>query len=67
MNSKIKIIVITSIFLLIFICGTILIFLTPSKIKITYGMNTSTEDGVIISFNVFEPVNNDNNKKAGAR
>ena len=64
MNNKIKIIVITSIFLLIFICGTILIFLTPSKIKITYGLTTSTEDGVIISFNVFEPVNNDNNKKA---
>lgn len=64
MNAKIKTISITGVFLLIFICGTIFIFLVPSNIKITYGLETSTEDGVIISFNVFEPVNNDNNKKA---
>ena len=64
MNTKFKTIAIVSVFLLIFICGTILILSVPFTIKITYGLNTTTEDGVIISFNVFEPVNNDNNKKA---
>ena len=64
MNAKTKTIILIGLFLLIFICGTIFIFIVPWNIKITYGLNTTTEDGVIISFNVFEPINNNNNKKA---
>ena len=37
-------IVITSIFLSLFILGTVLIFTTPSSIKITYGLVAETED-----------------------
>jgi pimeloyl-ACP methyl ester carboxylesterase len=51
-------------FLLIFIIGTILIFITPTTIKVTYGLSIQTEDGVNIAFNVFEPQNGATNKKA---
>ncbi len=46
---------ISSIFLLMFIGGTILIFNVPFSIKITYSLTTKTEDGTLIAFNVFEP------------
>jgi dienelactone hydrolase len=52
------------VFLLIFIIGTILIFITPTSIKVTYGLTTQTDDGVTIAFNVFEPQSGGTNKKA---
>jgi pimeloyl-ACP methyl ester carboxylesterase len=62
MNKKRELSII--IFSLLFIFGTILIFTIPTGIKSTYFLTTQTEDGEIISFNVFEPINGDNNKKA---
>ncbi len=59
-----KRIILISIFLLTFIIGTILIFITPIGIKSTYGKTVTTSDGVMISFNVFEPKNGGTNKKA---
>ncbi len=71
MNQSKKNTIITLIFLLIFITGTILIFTVPVTVKSTYGLTTQTEDGVTISFNVFEPqeeyykaANGDAKKKA---
>ncbi|MFX1573594.1 MAG: alpha/beta hydrolase [Promethearchaeota archaeon] len=52
------------VFLAFFIIGTILIFLVPIGIKSTYGKTIRTADGVTIVFNVFEPKNEDSNKKA---
>jgi len=52
------------IFLSIFALGTILIFLIPTSIKITSNLSTRTEDGVNISFNVIEPNNGVEKKKA---
>ncbi|MHA2431590.1 MAG: hypothetical protein ACXACC_11265, partial [Promethearchaeota archaeon] len=43
------------IFLTLFIIGTVFIFITPFSVKSTYGLATTTDDGVTISFNVFEP------------
>ncbi len=51
-------------FLAIFVAGTILIFTTPMNVKITYSQSVETKDGVQISFNVFEPINEDEEKKA---
>lgn len=51
-------------FLSMFLVGTLLIFTTPSSIKVRYGLTTETKDGVTISFNVFEPDNANKNKKA---
>lgn len=51
-------------FLSMFLLGTFLIFTTPSSIKVRYGLTTETKDGVTISFNVFEPDNDNKNKKA---
>ncbi|MHA1338287.1 MAG: alpha/beta hydrolase [Promethearchaeota archaeon] len=56
--------IISLLFLFMFIIGTILIFTIPSKVKITYGLNTKTEDGITVSFNVFEPIGGDKKKKA---
>jgi alpha/beta superfamily hydrolase len=53
-----------TLFLAIFIIGTIFIFITPFNIKSTYGLTAITDDEVRISFNVFEPRNGGNNKKA---
>ena len=50
-------ILVIGIFLSVFIMGTVLIFLIPTSVKITYGLTTVTEDGEIIEFNVFEPSN----------
>ncbi len=51
-------------FLSMFLVGTLLIFTTPSSIKVRYGLTTQTKDGETISFNVFEPDNDNKNKKA---
>ncbi len=51
-------------FLSMFLVGTLLIFTTPSSIKVRYGLTTETKDGETISFNVFEPDNDNKNKKA---
>ncbi|MFX0042463.1 MAG: alpha/beta hydrolase [Candidatus Hodarchaeota archaeon] len=48
---------------MIFIIGTILIFITPTNIKITYGRTVKTSDGETISFNVLEPRRGGSNKK----
>ena len=51
-------IVLISVFLSVFIAGTMLIFTVPFSVKSTYGLSTETSDGVTISFNVFEPQEN---------
>ncbi len=48
----------------LFIIGTILIFTIPVSVKATYGQTVTTDDGVIIYFNVYEPVHGDNVKDA---
>ncbi|MHA2283490.1 MAG: alpha/beta hydrolase [Promethearchaeota archaeon] len=58
-----KLLLIT-IFLAIFITGTVLIFIIPVGVKSTYGQTVQTTDGVTISFNVFEPNRGGVNKKA---
>jgi alpha/beta superfamily hydrolase len=64
MRNYKKLLIVTSIFLLIFVLGTILIFLTPFSIKSSYGHTIKTSDGETISFNVFEPRKAGTNKKA---
>ena len=59
-----KRVVIICFFLGIFILGTIFIFITPFSVKSTYGLTATTDDGVVISFNVFEPQNGGMNKPA---
>lgn len=59
-----KQIVLICVFLTIFIVSTVFIFITPLSVKRTLNLTTVTSDGVTISFNVFEPVNGGNNKKA---
>ena len=53
-----------TLFLAIFITGTVLIFIIPIGVKSTYGQTVQTTDGVTISFNVFEPKRTGVNKKA---
>ncbi|MHA1257797.1 MAG: alpha/beta hydrolase, partial [Promethearchaeota archaeon] len=62
MDKKNKFFII--LFLSMFLVGTFLIFTTPSSIKVRYGLTTLTKDGETISFNVFEPDNDNKNKKA---
>ena len=62
MDKKNKFFII--LFLSMFLMGTFLIFTTPSSIKVRYGLTTLTKDGETISFNVFEPDNDNKNKKA---
>ncbi|MFW9992209.1 MAG: alpha/beta hydrolase [Candidatus Odinarchaeota archaeon] len=50
-----KDLVLSCFFLLLFIFSTVLIFITPASVKITYGLTVQSEDGVTVSFNVFEP------------
>lgn len=45
-----------AVFLSIFAIGSVLMFTTPVSVKATYGLTAQTDDGVSISFNVFEPV-----------
>ncbi len=53
-----------ALFLTIFITGTVLILIVPIGVKSTYGKTVQTDDGVTISFNVFEPKRSGLNKKA---
>ncbi|MFX1299232.1 MAG: alpha/beta hydrolase, partial [Promethearchaeota archaeon] len=67
MNFKIdnrKKLILISIFFALFLVGTILMFIIPTSVKITYDLTTQTEDGLTISFNVFEPINGNPVKKA---
>ena len=59
-----KRIILLSSFLALFVIGTILIFNVPISVKATYNKSIRTTDGVIISFNVFEPVGGGMNKPA---
>ncbi len=63
-NLSKKRIALTCIFLAIFVIGTIFIFIVPLSVKSTYGLSTQTDDGVTISFNVFEPLDGGLNKPA---
>lgn len=63
-NLSKKRIALTCIFLVIFVIGTIFIFIVPLSVKSTYGLATQTDDGVTISFNVFEPLDGGLNKPA---
>ncbi len=58
-----KRIIITSIFLSMFIVGTILIFTIPIGVKASYYHVAQTSDGELISFNVFEPIGRESNIK----
>jgi len=64
LNLSKKKIILIGIFLGIFVIGTIFIFITPFSVKSTYGLTTTTDDGVTISFNVFEPQSGGINKPA---
>ncbi len=57
-----KRIILSSIFLLIFIFGTVLICTTPSNIEIKYNLTVETKDGEQISFNTYEPIDRHNDK-----
>ncbi|MFX0008658.1 MAG: alpha/beta hydrolase, partial [Candidatus Hermodarchaeota archaeon] len=59
-----KRIILLSIFLAIFITGTVFIFTVPISVKATYNKSIRTTDGVTISFNVFEPVSGGLSKPA---
>ncbi len=50
-------------FLTLFTVGTILIFTVPFNVKITYGLSVHTDDGVVISFNLFEPAGRETESK----
>ncbi|TFG20089.1 MAG: hypothetical protein EU529_15470 [Promethearchaeota archaeon] len=59
-----KRIILSSIFLLIFIFGTFLIFTTPSNIEIKYNLTVETKDGEQISFNTYKPIDGDDEMTA---
>ncbi len=63
-NLSKKRIALTCIFLAIFVIGTVFIFIVPLSVKSTYGLSTQTDDGITISFNVFEPLDGGLNKPA---
>lgn len=56
-------IILVCLFLSLFIIATILMFITPTSIKVTRGDAVTTSDGETISFNVFEPVGREGEKK----
>ena len=64
LNLSKKRIELICIFLVVFVVGTIFIFIVPLSVKSTYGLSTQTDDGVTISFNVFEPLDGGLNKPA---
>jgi pimeloyl-ACP methyl ester carboxylesterase len=64
LNLSKKRIILTFIFFGLFLIGTIFMFITPFSVKSTYGLTATTEDGVLISFNVFEPQNEGINRSA---
>ncbi|MBD3254530.1 MAG: alpha/beta fold hydrolase, partial [Candidatus Lokiarchaeota archaeon] len=53
-----------SIFLSLFIIGTILIFITPTSVKIRYNLTAETKDKEHISFNTYQPIESDKRMKA---
>ncbi|MFX0004167.1 MAG: serine aminopeptidase domain-containing protein [Promethearchaeota archaeon] len=59
-----KQIILVCVFSIIFVIGTVLIFITPIGVKSTYNQTVQTSDSVTISFNVFEPERGGMNKKA---
>ncbi len=59
-----KKIILLCVFSVIFILGTVLIFITPIGVRATYNQTVQTSDGETISFNVFEPEAGGMNKKA---
>ncbi len=59
-----KRIILLCLFSIIFVLGTVLIFITPIGVKATYNQTVQTSDGITISFNVFEPEVSGMNKKA---
>ena len=63
-NFTKKRLVLISIFLSIFVIGTVMILIIPISVKSTYGQTVQTTDGVTISFSVFEPKRTGLNKKA---
>ena len=64
LNLSKKRIALLCVFLAIFTIGTVFMFITPPSVKSTYGLSTETSDGVIISYNVFEPSSGGSNKPA---
>ncbi|MGM0470193.1 MAG: hypothetical protein ACQERB_15445, partial [Promethearchaeati archaeon] len=65
MDIKNKKIILITVFFVLFVLGTIFIFITPFSVKSSYNLSVQTSDGVTISFNVFEPrVSPEPNKKA---
>lgn len=56
--------ILISLFLIIFVVGTVLMFILPLNVKATYNKTVKTVDGETISFNVFEPKRTGVNKKA---
>ena len=58
-----KRVVLICVFFSIFLCGTILMFITPISVKATYGNTAITSDGESISFNVFEPAGRESIQK----
>lgn len=63
LSNKSKRFLLIGIFLGLFLASTYLMLTVPHSVKITYGKSVRTEDGVDISFNIFEPRNDDNDKK----
>ncbi|MFX0020745.1 MAG: alpha/beta hydrolase [Candidatus Hermodarchaeota archaeon] len=59
-----KRIILLSSFLALFVIGTVLIFSVPISVKATYNKSIQTTDGVIVSFNVFEPLGGGMSKPA---
>ena len=56
--------ILISLFLIIFVVGTVLMFILPLNVKASYNKTVKTVDGETISFNVFEPKRTGVNKKA---
>jgi dienelactone hydrolase len=56
--------ILISVFLTIFVIGSVFMFILPLNVKATYNKTVKTVDGETISFNVFEPKRAGVNKKA---
>lgn len=62
-SNKSKRFLLIGIFIGLLLASTYLMLTVPHSVKIIYGKLVRTEDGVDISFNIFEPRNDDNDKK----
>lgn len=58
-----KRIILISAFFSLFLVGTFLIFSTPSSIKVRYNLTVENDDGDIISFNMYEPIEKKGERK----